>query len=480
MDFIFDSKRGLVASLTNESRVSLSTADALGIQNHDFTVAAWIKIPRFPPDKRDYCILGTTHNSYQQGLHLLIRDNKPYMGFFNNDLEGNTTIEAGSWYHIAYRYNKMNGEQAIFVNGKLDAISFDRPPYFGKDSIFAGFTGFNENGGFTGLMDNLAIWSRTLSENEILGISNQLIKIEVPTRWEKLIKSNGRTILWGAVLLFLLIFPVIYLCYRKRNPGRAARKTTLLKVRPQATIPPPPTPVSNSIRLFGNFQVIDKDGNDITHLFTPKIKQLFLVILCHSCKDQSGISSSELTSIVWNDSSNKNTKSLRSVSILKLRKILELMDTVEILFHANRYTISFTGDVYCDYIALLQLFNENPVGVERTSGLLDITGRGEFCKGETEEWLDQYKGDAGNQIIDFLLKHIDDYAADNNPVAILKYMDQILLYDPANEEALAYKIKALIKQNNLKTARSAYERFCSLYEEMYGEKYTVSFREIAN
>ena len=41
------------------------------------------------------------------------------MGFFNNDLVGNTVIEPGKWYNVVWRYNKRNGEQAIFVNGKL-------------------------------------------------------------------------------------------------------------------------------------------------------------------------------------------------------------------------------------------------------------------------------------------------------------------------------------------------------------------------
>ena len=37
---------------------------------------------------------------------------------------------------------KRNGEQAIFVNGKLDAISFDRPAYLGSDSLYVGFVNF--------------------------------------------------------------------------------------------------------------------------------------------------------------------------------------------------------------------------------------------------------------------------------------------------------------------------------------------------
>lgn len=87
------------------------------MRDHDFTVGVWLKIPKYLPEKEDYCILGAKNSTYQQALHLLIRNRKPYMGFFNNDLVGNTEIEPGKWYNVVWRYNKRNGEQAIFVNG---------------------------------------------------------------------------------------------------------------------------------------------------------------------------------------------------------------------------------------------------------------------------------------------------------------------------------------------------------------------------
>ena len=53
-----------------------------------------------------------------------------------------------------------------------------------------------------------------------------------------------------------------------------------------------------------------------------------------------GISSHALTEQIWGgEASSKNSKSLRSVSILKLRKILERLDQVEILFASNRYLL---------------------------------------------------------------------------------------------------------------------------------------------
>ena len=179
VEFIQDPIRGQVASLENQARVDLPTASELHMRDHDFTVGVWLKIPKYLPEKEDYCILGAKNSTYQQALHLLIRNRKSYMGFFNNDLVGNTEIEPGKWYNVVWRYNKRNGEQAIFVNGKLDAISFDRPAYLGSDSLYVGFGNFSQSSNFVGVLDNLCIWSRVLSDKEILGLSNQLLDLHI-------------------------------------------------------------------------------------------------------------------------------------------------------------------------------------------------------------------------------------------------------------------------------------------------------------
>ena len=371
VEFIQDPIRGQVASLENQARVDLPTASELHMRDHDFTVGVWLKIPKYLPEKEDYCILGAKNSTYQQALHLLIRNRKPYMGFFNNDLVGNTEIEPGKWYNVVWRYNKRNGEQAIFVNGKLDAISFGRPAYLGSDSLYVGFVNFSQSSNFVGVLDNLCIWSRVLSDKEILGLSNQLLDLHI---------SNAITWLdvLGIGLILMVLVSIAYLGYRKvkEKPRQdEADAGTVVEEGIEEGIEEPDrssrempeeieeVPVlRNYIRLFGEFYVLDRDGNDITSLFTPKLKQLFILIMLHSSRGGFGISSKDLTRMIWgNDNPSKSTKSLRSVSILKLRKILERIDTVEVLFNANRYILQLSEDVYCDYLACLDWLKDKRV-----------------------------------------------------------------------------------------------------------------------
>lgn len=468
IQFIYDPIRGSVASFGDQSRIDLPTADALHIKDHDFTVSAWIKIPKYIPGKRDYCILGTKNNSYQQGLHFLVRDNKLYMGFFNNDLAGNTLIEAGKWYHVVWRYNKMNGEQAIFLDGKLDAISSYRPAYLGRDTLYIGHADFSQTSNFVGAMDNLCIWSRVLSDKEILGISNQLIELN-PSGWK-----NTIIYLIPALLVLFLGFSGYFLyrysMRRKRNKSKSKETKPYI---------PEEKPLRNNITLFGDFHVLDAYGNEITNLFTPRLKQLFLLILLYSQREKSGISSNELTTLIWGDDSAKSTKSLRSVSILKLRKILEKIDRAEVLFNANKYSIIFSNGIYCDYVACLQLLKNKIKDREEFEQFYTIISKGEIFKGESFDWLDDYKTYICNKIVDVLSRYIGQYSLENDSDKIIQIADHILLNDPSNEEALVYKIRSLIYQNNPKSARYAYDRFCVLFQEMYGEDYPKTFEEIS-
>ena len=99
--------------------VTLPTASKVGMTKHDFTVEAWIKVN---PDAKgvDQVILGNNNATKSHGLHLMIRNDKPFMAFFHNDLADDSTVLAkGTWNHLAFRYTAATKEQAIFVNGNL-------------------------------------------------------------------------------------------------------------------------------------------------------------------------------------------------------------------------------------------------------------------------------------------------------------------------------------------------------------------------
>ncbi|MDO9614158.1 MAG: hypothetical protein Q7J86_06490, partial [Bacteroidota bacterium] len=196
-------------------------------------------------------------------------------------------------------------------------------------------------------------------------------------------------------------------------------------------------------------------------------------------RNKNGISTKELTDILWMGHSSQSAKNSRGVTIRKLRLILESLDSVQINFHIDRWSMVFGGSVYCDYTECLKLLKREKIhDTDFNLNFYHIIQEGELFKGESYDWLDDFKGFVGNNIVDILLKFINELSIDRDEELILKLSDRILVTDPVNDQALAYKLKVLIKQNNYNLARFTFDRFCALYEEMYGEKFSVKFEEL--
>lgn len=468
-----DSVRGMVGWFNGKSHVVLPKAEDLKLRDHDFTVSAWVKIDRYEKGKDDYCILGTTGGSYQQSIHLVIREGRPYFGFYSNDLQGKTRIEAGRWYHLVWRYSKLNGEQAIYVDGKQDSRSMGHPSYKGRDNIYMGLAGYNSSSNMIGSLDDLTIWSRTLGEEEIWSLSKDLVDL-TPNK-----NIFGRYPLLSKIGIVLIALLFLFWLY-KRLPFRSYRKHLLSSEKLKELQDPAfgSYPVKNFIQLFGDFKVVDRDGADITGQFTPKIKHLFLLILVSSQQGRKGISTKELSDTLWPDLNYQNAKNSRGVTIRKLRLILESMDKVDVLFHIDRWTMRFAGSVYCDYVECLKLLNDPRENQsDFYADFYRVVSAGKVFKGESHDWLDVYAGNVGNSIVDILMKFISKLDMERDHELILKLADRILITDPVNDQALSYKLRALVLQNNMNTARFTYDQFATLYQELYNEPLSMSFND---
>lgn len=473
-----DTERNKVAVFGENSHVILPKAGKLKIRDHDFTISVWIKIKDYnvKSKDKDISIIGAKGSSYQESIHLMIREQKPYFGFYSNDLRGKTIIEPGRWYHLACRYNKLTGEQAIFVDGKLDSRSLGHPAYKGRDNIYVGMSGFDSSSYMNGEVDDLVIWSRTLGDEEIWSLSKDLVDLAqnrgVFARYP-LISRVGI----GVFILALLSF--IYF----RLPAKYRRKKYLSASElHELESSGDDYPERNYIQLFGDFRVVGNNGEEITGQFTPKIKQLFLLILVSSQQSRKGISTKDLSKLLWPDLSYQNAKNSRGVTIRKLRIILKQLDQVDVVFQVDSWMLRFSKAVYCDYVECLKLLADN--NRDNNPGFyLDFyktIRAGEVFASESHEWLDDYKGHVGNNIVDNLLKFINHLNIETDGELILKLADRILVTDPINDQALSFKLRTLVKQDNLNTAKFTYDRFATLYFEMYNEKLELTFDDLLN
>jgi hypothetical protein len=144
--------------------VTLPSATELGLTNRSFTVAARIFGNNL--GSGDRTILGTDARTNNQGLHLVIRNGKPHMGFFGNDTTANATLSANRWYHLVWRYDLATGTQAIYIDGQLDRITSGRAPFQGTGTLFMGRWGGGNY--FNGRIDDVRIYDRALSAADIM------------------------------------------------------------------------------------------------------------------------------------------------------------------------------------------------------------------------------------------------------------------------------------------------------------------------
>ncbi|MCG8306013.1 MAG: hypothetical protein MI975_01390 [Cytophagales bacterium] len=476
VSFTNDRTRGSIARFEGNGYIVLPKAEKLSLRNHDFTISAWVKLRK--NENIDNSILGTTVKSYQEGIHFTIRESKPYFGFYANDVQGNVKLEEGIWYHIVARYNKLNGEQAIYVNGKLDNKSLGHPPYQGKEDIIIGNASFGWKAFFNGDMDDVAIWDRPLGAQEIFNLAMDVVEV-----YPRRSYFTNRRLLIAAGAVFLLVMIAVVLLIRKiggKSEPQGMRSGEVvssdLKYSGGGF-----QKNDNLIKLFGAFKVLNRDGFDITHEFTPKIKSLFLVILLHSTKSRNGITTEELTEIVWPEQDYKSAKNSRGVTIRKLRLILEQLETVEILFQRDRWTVILSGEAYCDYFECIQLL-ENPQfnSLDYYYQLFRIVKDGQIVKNESYEWMDDIKGYVDYRVIDLLLKYIGLLNHQENADLILNIIDRIHISDPVNEKAFELKVKILLAQDNYNFAKYCHETFSRNFEEFYGQSYQKSFDEIVN
>ncbi len=159
------SKNGLGLALDfdgSNDRVTLKGASSLGLTG-DFTVTAWVRLDN---TNGDNTILGQDAN----GLHLTTRSNKAYFGFWGNDTNGGShTVSPSQWTHLTWRFD--GGEQALFVNGEFDNATGGHAALGDTSTVYLGRSKGNQ-GWFDGRMDEVAIFDRVLTNDEIAEIAS--------------------------------------------------------------------------------------------------------------------------------------------------------------------------------------------------------------------------------------------------------------------------------------------------------------------
>jgi DNA-binding SARP family transcriptional activator len=239
---------------------------------------------------------------------------------------------------------------------------------------------------------------------------------------------------------------------------------------------------ASAILLFGGFQVFDKSGLDITGKFTMTLKELFTLIILHSIKFEKGISTSVLQEYLWPDKDEVSARNNRNVNIKKLRTLVEEIGKVSIENSNSYLKWNIDDHVFCDYQIVYTLLNSEKTHVipetERINIILKYAKRGSLLPNLQATWVDNFKSDISNQIIDTLLEYSQKLDVQKDDKQLLEIADAIFYYDSINQEAMVIKCSVLNKKGKYSLAKTWYDHFAKEYKNLYAENYPKTFEEV--
>ena len=437
-----------------------------------FTISAWVKPT----------VLNENNSILGKGENFVLKLHNGLLTFtmagVKDYISKASPVPLGKWTHVALVHSKVNNELLFFVNGQpTDNIKLIEDYDTSDYNILIGSNLWQEF--FNGYLGSIKIWERELNANEIRKEYQGLVG-KVP-EWQ-----SNTIVVWTILGAVVLVFMLWWLW--SRNKLGSNNKLVLSRlpkkersshgIGTQESYP-------EKILCFGSLRILTEDGQDIAKRLSPKLKQLFVIVLLHSIGDKKGISTKKLTESLWPGVEPKNAKNTRGTNIQNLRAILSASNEINLTFKDKNWFLELGTNCYCDYQEVLDLKHE--LGSEdrttsflefRLPKLLAILKEGRFLANMSDSWLDPFVEKMSNSIIELCWEISNKLDADAHSVLLYDLASVMYIYDDLNENALQIKLQILIGQGKLSLARTVYDNFVKLYEKIYGESYALRFEEM--
>jgi two-component SAPR family response regulator len=400
-----------------------------------------------------------------------------------------------SYYGLIYPIDRFNSSLQL-IKGSLSSPNYelmaDSIPYSFHD--IESFSDLFYCSSSQKLVAVTLLTQKNISTNiKIYTLDFPPNKISAPT----IAENQFLKVYWFFALLFLFLIPISIFIALKRRKNNSVHQVS--KGRKEIRQSPSvhedladnliipshglyeTESITSSIFLFGHFEVIDKNGNDITRQFTPLLKEMFLLILLYTFKDGKGISSDQLYEILWGDKAIKDARNNFSVNILKLKSILEKVGESYINKESGKWKFEIVHDsMKIDYVQFINLSNEQHTIFDKgfITELLSFIKKGAFLREVQYSWIDDFKSTVSDFIITTLLTYTTKATLHAEPELILKITNCIFHFDQMNEEALSFKCRSLIILGRHAIAKEIYLNFCKEYKKNYGEEFVKTYNEI--
>ena len=231
----------------------------------------------------------------------------------------------------------------------------------------------------------------------------------------------------------------------------------------------------NAIFLFGQFSITDRHNREISYMLSTKLQHAFFIILGYTL--DKGITSQELSELLWPGKSEDKVKNSRGVTLNNLRKILNELDGVKLVYERGYFKIVFTEECYCDYTRCIEITYSDHIS-QQMDELITIISRGKFLKAMDTPLLDSLKETVERKVEPTLHIGLEKYYASGNYAATIQLCEGIFNIDPMNENAIYYMVNSLKKMKMIDEAKRRYLLFATEYKQIMDSEYSRSFKSL--
>lgn len=322
-------------------------------------------------------------------------------------------------------------------------------------------------------------------ENNDIGSTAKIYTISSPPVTEaELTLYVSKPIDWSRTIIFsalgLIVILILIFFFLKKKSKLKKEAGSLLKNMPLAKSEMKEDAIqietrSNSIYLFGEFSIIDRNNREINYMLSAKLRQAFFLILYHSIKK--GITSQEFSEYLWPNKSYEKAKNSRGVTLNNLRKILAELDGINLIHEKGIYKITFSDECYCDYLRCLEIVMGNDLD-ENMNEFISIISRGKFLEAEDSSIFDSFKEYIESRIESTIYYYMEKTYTSGSYSATVTLCESFFNLDPLDEDTLHYLIRSLSKLELKDEAKRRYYFFTAEYKKTLGEEYSKSFTEL--
>lgn len=378
--------------------------------------------------------------------------------------------EASSHLQL-YKFSLQNDSYEVLGNSipmESKAILSNANLYYNKETkeFYCCTQEFNERGGESSVTRFYSLSAPAIAESALF-----LYAVE-----EGL---SLRAVIFVMVVVLILIVGITYYLKRKKEKQPIPKVTPVRETFTQ--VENKKSPQANALYLFGEFTIIDKKGRDITHLFSSKIKQLFLLTFLNGLGNKEGITSNYIYGLLWPEKELSSAKNLKGVTINRLRKILDDLEGIELVYTNSRYSIQLSETFYCDYQQYLEQMNkirQSDASQEVSQSLIGILSRGKFLKSIDDSMFDSFKSEQEYELHEMLTIELNNLYMKAAYEQVAQLAEIWLRVDSLNDTALWYMLNACHKLKKEDQAMKKYYLYIAEYNKSMGNNYSYSYSDI--